>query len=58
MATHGREVLRLLDKDVAIRKPKESGTLCYNFNVYFSIVLLAPVNANYKFMWADIGAKG
>lgn len=41
-----------------IRKPKMSGSLFYNYKNFFSIVLLAVVDANYKFIYVDVGAFG
>lgn len=45
-------------KHVRIVCPKLSGSLCYNYKGYFSTVLLAVVDANYKFMFVDIGSYG
>ena len=44
-------------KHIVVRCPKNAGSLYYNCKGFHSIVLLALVNADYKFIWADIGAK-
>lgn len=45
-------------KHVRIKKPKKSGSLFYNYKQFFSIVLLAIVDANHKFIYIDVGAFG
>ena len=52
-------VLGCLDgKHVRISRPRRSGSLYYNYKGYFSIVLLAICNAEYEFLYVDIGAEG
>ena len=45
-------------KHVALRKPPYSGTTFYNYKGFFSIVLMAICDADYKFLYAAVGAEG
>lgn len=45
-------------KHIAMKAPKYSGSDYFNYNGYHSLVLLAVVDARYKFVMSDIGANG
>lgn len=45
-------------KHVVILAPHHSGTEFYNYKHAFSIVLMALVDKNYCFMFADVGCQG
>uniref|UniRef100_A0A3Q2Q2W5 DDE Tnp4 domain-containing protein n=1 Tax=Fundulus heteroclitus TaxID=8078 RepID=A0A3Q2Q2W5_FUNHE len=45
-------------KHVFIQPPGNSGSMFYNYNSRFSILLMAVVDANYKFVYASAGTQG
>ncbi|XP_072145656.1 uncharacterized protein, partial [Dermacentor andersoni] len=46
------------EKHVLITKPANSGTVYRNYKKSFSIILFAVVDANYKFLYTNVGAPG
>lgn len=51
-------ILTIDGKHVRIRSASNSESLFHNYKHYFSIVLLAMVDAKYKFVAVDIGSFG
>ena len=45
-------------KHFTIRQPASSGSVYFNYKHFFSILMLALVDANYRFIYVDVGATG
>ena len=45
-------------KRIRIKCPKNSGYEYFNYKGYYSLVLMAFVDSNYRFIFADVGCQG
>ena len=56
---HTRSVLMSVDgKHVKITPPTGSGSFYWNYKGFNSLVLMSIANANYEFLYCDIGTNG
>lgn len=45
-------------KRILLQKPNNTGSEFYDYKGHFSMIMLAVVDANYKFIYVDVGACG
>lgn len=45
-------------KHIRVRNPPRSGSRYFNYKKYYSIVMLAVADSNYKFLYMEVGAVG
>ena len=45
-------------KHIVIKQPKNLGSYYFNYKDTFRVVLLVLVDANYKFIYIDVGCNG
>ncbi|XP_028418701.1 uncharacterized protein LOC114544198 [Dendronephthya gigantea] len=45
-------------KHIAIQQPADTGSEFFNYKHLFSVILFAMVDANYKFIYIDVGTAG
>ena len=46
------------EKHIRVMKPEHSGSMFYNYKDFYSVVLMAVADSNYRFMYVDIGIYG
>ena len=46
------------DKHVALKAHNKSESMSYNYKGFFSVVVMAVVDARYRFIFVDIGCNG
>ena len=49
---------RLWGNHVAVKCPPGSGSIYYNYKKFYSIVLMALVDSQYRLLFVDVGAQG
>ena len=45
-------------KHIAYKCPPKSDSQYFNYKGFYSVVLMALVDADYKFIWVDLGSTG
>lgn len=45
-------------KHMRVVKPSESGSMYFNYKHYFSLLLFAVVDAEYRFIFISVGSYG
>jgi len=45
-------------KHIAMKCPKNGGSLYYNYKGFHSVILMALVDGDYKFSWVEVGCNG
>ena len=43
-------------KHIRVNKPEHSGSILYNYKIFFSVVLMAVADTDYRFMYVDISS--